>query len=78
MRHCLPEKWNEIRAIQILRSSDFNPTKRPLNELIVAPEQWTMLILTNSNARSIMISPVELVTRISTFTPHPRPPVLGC
>ena len=39
MRHYLPEKWNETRTIQILRSSDFSPIKRPLNELIVAPEQ---------------------------------------
>ena len=39
MRHFLPEKWNETRSIQILRSSDVNPTRRPLNEPIMAPEQ---------------------------------------
>ena len=32
MRHYLPEKWNEVRTIQILRSSDVNPTKRSLHE----------------------------------------------
>ena len=25
-----------------------------------------------------MISPVELITRIIIFTPHPHPPILGC
>ena len=39
MRHYLPEKWNEIQNIQILRSSDFNPAKRPLHEPIRASEQ---------------------------------------
>ena len=34
MRHYLPEKWSEVRIIQILRSSDVNPTKRPLQEPI--------------------------------------------
>ena len=34
MRHYLPEKWNEVRIIQILRSSDVNPIKRPLHEPI--------------------------------------------
>ena len=35
MRHCLPEKWNEVRIIQILRSSDVNLTKRSRNEPIM-------------------------------------------
>ena len=35
MRHYLPEKWIETRIIQMLRSSDYNPSTRPLNE----PEQ---------------------------------------
>ena len=39
MRHYLLEKWNEIRIIQILRSSDSNPAKRSLNEPVMAPEQ---------------------------------------
>ena len=32
MRHYLPEKWNKVRIIQILRSSDVNPTRRSLHE----------------------------------------------
>ena len=32
MRHYLLEKWNEVRNIQILHSSDVNPTKRSLHE----------------------------------------------
>ena len=34
MRHYLPEKWSEVRVIQILRSSDVNLTKRSLHEPI--------------------------------------------
>ena len=34
MRHYLPEKWNEVRIIQILRSSDVSPIKRSLHEPI--------------------------------------------
>ena len=39
MRHYLPEKWNEVRIIQILRSSDVNPTKRSLHEPVMDPAQ---------------------------------------
>ena len=34
MRHYFLEKWNDVRIIQTLRSSDVNPTKRSLHEPI--------------------------------------------
>ena len=35
MRHYFPEKWSEVRIIQILRSSDVSLTKRSLHEPIM-------------------------------------------
>ena len=78
MRHYLPEKWSEARIIQVLRSSDANPINRPLHE----PSRDSAQTVDNADPdrqqreKTIMISLVELMTRIVIFTPHPHPPIL--
>ena len=57
MRHYLLETWNEFRIIQLFRSSDYNPIKRPLNELVMAPEQTVDNADTDQQQREINHGP---------------------